>query len=116
RGYVLRKIMRRAMRHGRKIGFTQPFLHTLVDTLVGEMGHAYPEIKAGRDSIVRVIESEETRFGVVLTDGLPRLEEILDQAARGNRIIAGEQAFKLYDTYGLPRDFIEDLTAAQGLQ
>ena len=52
----------------------------------------------------------------MLTDGLPRLEEILDQAARGNRIVAGEQAFKLYDTYGLPRDFIEDLAAAQGLQ
>jgi alanyl-tRNA synthetase len=116
RGYVLRKIMRRAMRHGRKIGFTQPFLHTLVDILVAEMGHAYPEIKSGRDSIVRVIESEEGRFGIVLADGLPRLEEILDQAARGNRVVPGDQAFKLYDTYGLPRDFIEDLITAQGLQ
>src|SRR5262245_40418379 len=116
RGYVLRKIMRRAMRHGRKIGFTQPFLYTLVDVLVAEMGQAYPELRSGRDSIVRVIESEEARFGVVLADGLPRLEEILDQAARGNRVVAGDQAFKLYDTYGLPRDFIEDLTAAQGLR
>src|SRR5580765_4409756 len=95
RGYVLRKIMRRAMRHGRKIGLTQPFLHKLVDVLVAEMGQAYPEIKSGRDSIVRVIESEEARFGVVLADGLPRLEEILDQASRGNRIVPGEQAFKL---------------------
>ena len=116
RGYVLRKIMRRAMRHGRKIGFTQPFLYKLVDVLVADMGQAYPEIKSNRDSIVRVIESEEARFGVVLADGLPRLEDILDQAARGNRIVPGEQAFKLYDTYGLPRDFIEDLTTAQGLQ
>jgi alanyl-tRNA synthetase len=116
RGYVLRKIMRRAMRHGRKLGLTEPFLYKLVDVLVNEMGAAYPELKSGRDSVVRVIESEETRFGVVLTDGLPRLEEILDQAARGNRIVAGDQAFKLYDTFGLPRDFIEDLATAQGLQ
>jgi alanyl-tRNA synthetase len=116
RGYVLRKIMRRAMRHGRKLGLNQPFLHTLVDVLVNEMGHAYPELKDGRDSIGRVIESEEVRFGDVLTDGLPRLEELLEQAARGTKVVGGEQAFKLYDTYGLPRDFIEDLTAAQGLE
>ncbi len=115
RGYVLRKIMRRAMRHGRKIGLNQPFLHSLVDVLVREMGDAYPEIRAGRDAIVQVIRSEEERFDAVLTGGLPRLEQVLDEAARGDKRVPGDQAFRLYDTFGLPRDFIEDLTAAQGL-
>jgi alanyl-tRNA synthetase len=109
RGYVLRKIMRRAMRHGKRLGMTEPFLHTLVDTLVGEFGDAYPELKAGRDSIVRVIRSEEERFDAVLTSGLPRLEEVLDRAAATDKIVPGDQAFRLYDTYGLPRDFIEDM-------
>jgi alanyl-tRNA synthetase len=116
RGYVLRKIMRRAMRHGRKLGFTEPFLFRLVDVVVTEMRRAYPEREANRDAVVQVVRSEEERFGVVLTEGLPRLEEVLERAASADRLVAGEQAFKLYDTYGLPRDFIEDLTSAQGLQ
>ena len=116
RGYVLRKIMRRAMRHGRKLGLNDPFLFKLVDVVVAEMGGAYPELKANRDSIVAIVRGEEERFGVVLTDGLPRLEEVLELAAKSGRVVPGEQAFKLYDTYGLPRDFIEDLAAAQGLQ
>src|SRR4029079_8817062 len=69
RGYVLRKIMRRAMRHGRKIGLNQPFLHALVDVLVAEMGGAYPEIARGRDAIVRVVKNEEDKFSEVLTGG-----------------------------------------------
>jgi alanyl-tRNA synthetase len=116
RGYVLRKIMRRAMRHGRKLGFTDPFLFRLVDVVVTEMRGAYPELDANRDSVVQVVQAEEERFGIVLTDGLPRLEDVLDQAARTSGIVSGDQAFKLYDTYGLPRDFIEDLASAQGLQ
>ncbi len=116
RGYVLRKIMRRAMRHGRKLGLHEPFLHELVDVLVREMGEAYPELRASRDAIVQVIRSEEERFDAVLTGGLPRLEQVLDEAARGDQVVSGEQAFRLYDTFGLPRDFIEDLTANQGLR
>ena len=116
RGYVLRKIMRRAMRHGRKLGMNEPFLHSLVDVLVGEMGSAYPELKAGRDAVVQVIRSEEERFDAVLTGGLPRLEEVLERAAATTKVVAGEEAFKLYDTYGLPRDFIEDLVSNQGLR
>jgi alanyl-tRNA synthetase len=115
RGYVLRKIMRRAMRHGKKLGLNEPFLHKLVDVLVKEMGDAYPELKSGRDTIVQVIRSEEDRFGTVLTDGLPRLEDVLDRAANGSKRVNAEDAFKLYDTYGLPRDFIEDMASAQGL-
>jgi len=109
RGYVLRKIMRRAMRHGKRLGVTQPFLHTLVGVIVREFGDAYPELKAGQTAIVQVIRSEEERFDAVLTDGLPKLEEVLDRAAAGNRTVSGDTAFKLYDTYGLPRDFIEDM-------
>jgi alanyl-tRNA synthetase len=110
RGYVLRKIMRRAMRHGKRLGQTQPFLHQLVDTLVKEFGDAYPELKSERETIVRVVKSEEERFDAVLTEGLPRLEDALDRAATGGGLLAGDVAFKLYDTYGLPRDFIEDMT------
>ncbi|MGE3275659.1 MAG: alanine--tRNA ligase [Vicinamibacterales bacterium] len=116
RGYVLRKIMRRAMRHGRKLGLTRPFLHELVDVLVGEMGHAYPELRAGRDAVVQVVRSEEERFDAVLTGGLPKLEEVLDRAAKADKVVPGDEAFRLYDTWGLPRDFIEDLAANQGLR
>ena len=116
RGYVLRKIMRRAMRHGRKLGMHEPFLYSLVDVLVSEMGGAYPEITAGRDAIKQVIKAEEERFDAVLTGGLPRLEEVLERAAKGNKTVPGDEAFKLYDSYGLPRDFIEDLASNQGLK
>ena len=109
RGYVLRKIMRRAMRHGKRLGVHEPFLHTLVDVIVRQFGDAYPELKAGQSAIVQVIGSEEERFDAVLTDGLPRLEEVLDKAAAGDGLVAGDVAFRLYDTYGLPRDFIEDM-------
>jgi alanyl-tRNA synthetase len=109
RGYVLRKIMRRAMRHGMRLGSTEPFLYTLVDTLVRECGDAYPELKTGREAIVRVIRSEEERFDGVLAGGLPRLEEVLDRAAAAGSVVPGDAAFRLYDTYGLPRDFIEDM-------
>jgi alanyl-tRNA synthetase len=115
RGYVLRKIMRRAMRHGRKLGMDEPFLHALVDVLVLEMGDAYPELKSGRDVVAQVIRSEEERFDAVLTTGLPLLEEVLERAAKGAKVVSGEEAFKLYDTHGLPRDFIEDLAGNQGL-
>ena len=109
RGYVLRKIMRRAMRHGKKLGFTQPLLHTLVDVIVAEMGAAYPELKTNRDAVVRVVRSEEERFDAVLTAGLPRLEEALDRAASTGSVMPGDEAFRLYDSLGVPLDFMEDL-------
>jgi alanyl-tRNA synthetase len=109
RGYVLRKIMRRAMRHGKRLGMTEPFLHTFVDTLVAEFGGAYPELVSGRSVIVQVIKSEEERFDAVLTEGLPRLEEVLDRAAATGGVVPGESAFRLYDTFGLPQEFIEDM-------
>ena len=116
RGYVLRKIMRRAMRHGKRLGINKPFLYRLVDVLVRDFGDAYPELKTGRDAVVRVIRSEEERFDAVLASGLPRLEEMLDEAASHGRVVSGEAAFRLYDTYGIPRDFIEDMIEERKLQ
>src|SRR5688572_23815869 len=109
RGYVLRKIMRRAMRHGRRLGLNEPFLFSLVDTVVGQFGAAYPELVANRDAVVRVVRSEEERFGAVLTGGLPRLEEALDAAEKTGGTLRGDVAFRLYDTFGMPRDFVEDM-------
>jgi alanyl-tRNA synthetase len=116
RGYVLRKIMRRAMRHGKNLGFREPFLFSLVDTMVTEFGAAYPDLVSNRDSIARVIRSEEERFDAVLTDGLPKLEEVLDLAAAAGGVVPGDAAFKLYDTFGIPRDFIEDMVDARKLR
>jgi alanyl-tRNA synthetase len=115
RGYVLRKIMRRAMRHGKHLGMTEPFLYTLVDVLVREYGDAYPELRSGREAIVQVVRSEEERFDAVLTGGLPRLEDALERAATGDKVLSGDVAFRLYDTHGLPIDFIEDTVQARGL-
>jgi alanyl-tRNA synthetase len=115
RGYVLRKIMRRAMRHGKKLGFTQPFLNGLVDVVVTTMGDHYHELRANRDSIVQVVRAEEDRFDAVLTNGLPRLEEALDRAEAGNRVLGGDDAFRLYDSLGVPLDFMEDLAGQRGL-
>jgi alanyl-tRNA synthetase len=115
RGYVLRKIMRRAMRHGKKLGFSEPFLHGLVDVVTRHMGDAYPELGANRDSVVQVVRAEEDRFDAVLTNGLPRLEEALDRAAGGSRVLPGDEAFRLYDSLGVPLDFMEDLAGQRGL-
>jgi alanyl-tRNA synthetase len=115
RGYVLRKIMRRAMRHGKKLGFTEPALHTLVPVLVGEMGEAYPELVSNQELIVRTVRSEEERFDAVLNAGLPRLEDALDRAAAGSRVVPGEEAFRLYDSLGVPLDFMEDLAGQRNL-
>src|SRR5262245_1890929 len=115
RGYVLRKIMRRAMRHGKKIGFTEPFLFALVDVVAREMGDAYPELRRNRDNVVMVVKSEEERFDAVLTSGLPRLEEALDRAASGSKVLPGDEAFRLYDSLGVPLDFMEDIAGQRGL-
>jgi alanyl-tRNA synthetase len=116
RGYVLRKIMRRAMRHGKKLGFTSPFLHALVDVVVAEMGRAYPELVRERDGIVRTVRAEEDRFDAVLTSGLPRLEELLERTVTGgSTVVPGDAVFRLYDSLGVPLDFVEDLAGQRGL-
>jgi len=115
RGYVLRKIMRRAMRHGKKLGFTEPVLHTLVPVLVREMGEAYPQLGSDQQNIVRMVRSEEERFDAVLTAGLPRLEDALDRAEAGSRVMSGDEAFRLYDSLGVPLDFMEDVAGQRQL-
>jgi len=115
RGYVLRKIMRRAMRHGKKLGITEPFLHSLVDVVVREMGGAYPDLENSRNLVVEVVRNEEERFDAVLTSGLPKLEEVLDRAAEGSKVVPGDEAFRLYDSLGVPVDFMEDLASQRGL-
>jgi alanyl-tRNA synthetase len=117
RGYVLRKIMRRAMRHGKHLGLAEPFLHRLVDVLVREMGEAYPELGRNRETIEKTILAEEHRFDAVLTDGLPRLEsEIAKALERPERALPGDIAFRLYDTFGIPYDFIEDTAATHDVR
>jgi alanyl-tRNA synthetase len=116
RGYVLRKIMRRAMRHGKHLGFTEPFMYGLVGILDREMGDAYPEIRRNRGTIEKSIRAEEDRFEAVLTDGLPRLEaEIAKVIATKSKVLSGSAAFQLYDTFGVPYDFIEDTAATQAV-
>lgn len=116
RGYVLRKIMRRAMRHGKKLGLTEPFLHELISVVVLEMGSAYPELTANQPAIVQTVRREEEQFDKVLTDGLPRLEDTLVTSERGGRTVSGKDAFRLYDTFGLPLDFIEDLAESRQIK
>jgi alanyl-tRNA synthetase len=116
RGYVLRKIMRRAMRHGKHLGFTEPFMHELVRVLDREMGDAYPEVRRNREMIEKTILAEENRFETVLREGLPRLEaELTKVAGTREKTLPGPVAFQLYDTFGIPYDFIEDTAATQGV-
>src|SRR6476661_179993 len=112
RGYVLRKIMRRAMRHGQHLGLNEPFLNRFVAVLAREMGDAYPELRTNRAMIEQTIIAEEKRFDAVLSEGLPRLEtEITKALGTANRVLSGDAAFRLYDTFGVPFDFIKDTAA-----
>lgn len=113
RGYVLRRIIRRAARHGHQLGCSEPFFHTLVPTLVEEMGAAYPDLTKSADQIQRVLKQEEQRFAETLDKGMGILKEAL--AAAGNGVIPGDTAFKLYDTYGFPVDLTADVAREHGL-
>src|SRR5580765_2997239 len=117
RGYVLRKIMRRAMRHGKHLGFSEPFMHRLVEVIDREMGDAYPEIRTNRPAIEKTILAEELRFETVLTEGLPRLEaELAKVVGTRSKELSGDVAFRLYDTFGVPFEFIEDTAATQDVK
>lgn len=105
-GYVLRRIIRRALRHGYKLGQTKPFFYKLVDDLVKEMGAAYPELTEAAGYVQRVLRHEEERFGETLDNGMKILEEAL---AKEPRVLDGETAFTLYDTYGFPLDLTADI-------
>jgi alanyl-tRNA synthetase len=113
RGYVLRRIMRRAMRHARILGAAEPLMHRLVPALVSEMGAAYPELVRAQPLIEETLKLEETRFRQTLDNGLRLLDEATATMAPG-ATLAGATAFKLYDTYGFPYDLTEDALRAQG--
>jgi len=113
RGYVLRRIMRRAMRHAHLLGASEPLMHRLVPSLVAEMGAAYPELVRAQALIEATLKQEETRFRQTLEKGLRLLDEATAAMKPGDTL-AGETAFKLYDTYGFPYDLTEDALRAQG--
>ncbi len=116
RGYVLRRLIRRAYRFGRLIGFNAPFLFDTADYVVSSMGHAFPELEENRDFMKRVVREEEERFSQTLDKGLVMLEEELASLKeQGRTQVSGEFAFKLYDTYGFPVDIINDVAEKHGL-
>lgn len=115
RGYVLRRLIRRAYRFGKLLGFNEPFLFQTTAQVVQEMGQTFPELVASQDFLVRVVRQEEERFGETLDKGLRILEEEMAALqASGTRIISGATAFKLYDTYGFPLDIVNDIAEKQG--
>jgi alanyl-tRNA synthetase len=122
RGYVLRKIMRRGIYHGRVLGATKPFLFEMSRSVVDLMGKAYPDLVEHSTRVVETIRGEENRFTRAIEAGLPRLEVDLGKPGQPgsgvdrNGIYAGDKAFRLYDTYGLPADFIRDAVRDRGLQ
>jgi alanyl-tRNA synthetase len=115
RGYVLRRIIRRAIRHGYQLGQQKPFFHTLVPALAAEMGAAYPELSKGADHAARVLKQEEERFAETLENGMALLEEAIGRL-KGKKTIAGDTVFKLYDTYGFPLDLTADIARERGLE
>jgi len=102
RGYVLRRIARRAIRHGYKLGARQPFLHKLVPALVAEMGDAYPELRQAQTKVMDVLRQEEERFFQTISNGMEILETALE---KGANVLDSETAFRLHDTFGFPLDY-----------
>jgi alanyl-tRNA synthetase len=116
RGYVLRRLLRRAARHGRLIGLHEPFLHQVARTVVAVMGDAYPELRKEEARIREVIRIEEERFAETLETGLVLLEEATSALKKKKeKILSGDVAFRLYDTYGFPLDLTEDILRSEGI-
>ncbi|MFF2094059.1 alanine--tRNA ligase [Paenibacillus sp. NPDC058174] len=116
RGYIIRRLLRRAVRYGKTIGIDRPFLYELTSTVGEVMGVYYPEVVEKREFIERVIRTEEERFHETLSDGLTMLSELVEAARKaGSTEINGDDAFKLYDTYGFPFDLTEDFASENGM-
>ncbi len=113
RGYVLRRIIRRALRHGWMLGVRQPFFSKLVPTLVEQMGEAYPELPAAVDTVTRALQAEEERFAETLDAGMKIFEDVAGKVRNG--VIPGVDAFRLYDTYGFPLDLTQDIARERDL-
>jgi alanyl-tRNA synthetase len=117
RGYVLRRIMRRALRHGRLLGFDGPFFWRVAESVVQLMGSAYPELVERRDYLTEVVRHEEERFADTLDKGLALLEQEIKTLRQSKAtVLAGDVAFRLYDTYGFPLDLTEDFLSSEGLE
>ncbi|MCC5855388.1 MAG: alanine--tRNA ligase [Idiomarina sp.] len=114
RGYVLRRIIRRAVRHGHKLGASEPFFHKLVSELVRLMGEAYPELARAEKTIVKALQQEEEQFARTVQRGLSLLEDAMADLKEGD-VLAGDVAFKLYDTYGFPYDLTADIARERGM-
>ncbi len=120
RGYVLRKIMRRAIRHGQKLGIEGPFLQQLTHDVVGRMKAAFPELVSHEEAVARVVAVEEERFATTIRQAMSAFEQVVSAkpagAAPAGASIEGRDAFRLYDTYGLPLDFLDELAADRGFR
>ena len=116
RGYVLRRLLRRAARHGRLLGFEEPFLYRLVEPVAGVLGDAYPEVRIEAERVEETIKAEEARFADTLDKGLVLLEDSLAELRKtGGQSLPGDVAFRLYDTYGFPVDLTEDILRNEGI-
>ena len=119
RGYVLRRLLRRAARHGRLLGIHEPFLYQVVDTVIQENQPHYPELLENRDYIVSVVKAEEERFAKTIDQGMTMLTELIDHLVSkqmsGERVLPGADAFKLYDTFGFPLDLTMEIANERGV-
>ena len=117
RGYVERRLLRRAARFGRELGFEKPFLHEVIQVVVDRMGHQYPELIERQSQIERIILTEEERFGSTLARGMDLIEEIFDKVAKtGEKIVPGVELFRLHDTFGFPLDLATDIAEDRGFK
>ncbi|RLD98271.1 MAG: alanine--tRNA ligase, partial [Aquificota bacterium] len=117
RGYVLRRILRRAARHGRLLGMKEPFLHKVTDWVVEMMKEVYPQLVESRELVAKITRMEEERFSSTLEYGLRMLAEIVDDVkARSEKVLPGKALFKLYDTYGFPLDLAQDVAKEEDLE
>ena len=116
RGYVLRRLLRRAALFGRRLGLDKPFLAETAEITIEQMGHIYPELQQRKDFIIKVTELEEARFSGTLSTGLELLDGIMEEvASKRKNMVSGKQAFKLYDTYGFPVELTTEIVAKSGL-
>ncbi len=117
RGYILRRVLRRAARHGRLLGIKGTFLGDVCDVVIANNGEAYPELSERKEYIKKTIKAEEDRFAQTLDSGLAILEKMLsDSEANGVKVLSGENVFKLYDTYGFPIDLTKEITEEKGIE
>ena len=117
RGYVLRKILRRAVRHGKMLGMTDPFLYTLASLVCDLMKNAYPELVETREYAAKIVNHEEEKFSITLDHGMQLLDKICEEIVKkGQRLLPGEELFRLYDTYGFPLDLTQEIAAERDLE